>query len=339
MTTSVQVAIHPSQFPENVRRDLLASLRTRRVNHKFHYDSVRQTQKWLALHRQFSPSLNDADCLMAYDRAFAASADRIHGGKVQLIGLCCGDGRKDARLLRLLCKRGMDVSYVPCDGSIPLALLARAAAEKFIQPGDCHPFVCDLQTADNLPACFSELTRPKSARLVTFFGTVHNFEPDLIFPRLAALLRRDDLLLMSANLAPGADYESGMRRILPQYKNRPTLDWLGTFLADSGFPLNAGKMKVVIEQDAVKCHLQRIAIYFVLSKDVSTSVAGERLSFRAGEAIRLFFSYRYSPELAAKQFDQHGLKLLDQWCSRSGQEGIFLCGKKRQSAPAARRLI
>jgi uncharacterized SAM-dependent methyltransferase len=335
MTASVQVSIHPSQFPENVRRDLLASLRTRRVNHKFHYDSVRQTQKWLALHEQFSPSRNDADCLKTYDHAFAASADRIHVGKVQLVGLCCGDGRKDARLLRLLCKRGMDVSYVPCDGSIPLALLARRAAAKFISPGACHPFICDLQTARNLPACFSRLTRPKTARLITFFGTVHNFEPDLVFPRLAALLRREDLLLFSANLAPGADYESGLRRILPQYKNRPTLDWLGTFLLDLGFSLNAGKMKVVIEQGAAKCHLQRIAIRFVFLKDVSASVAGGRIAFRAGEAVRLFFSYRYSPELAAKLLDEHGLELLDQWRSRSGQEGIFLCGKKRQAAPLA----
>jgi hypothetical protein len=61
MSAVANVTIHSSQFPENVRRDLLESLRTRRVNHKFHFDSVKQTQKWLALHQQFSPSRNDAD--------------------------------------------------------------------------------------------------------------------------------------------------------------------------------------------------------------------------------------------------------------------------------------
>ena len=44
MKSLVNVAIHASQFPENVRRDLLVSLRSRQVNHKFHYDSVKQTQ-------------------------------------------------------------------------------------------------------------------------------------------------------------------------------------------------------------------------------------------------------------------------------------------------------
>ena len=46
------------------------SLRTRRVNHKFHYDSVKQTQKWLALHQAYSPTRNDADCRAIYDKSF-----------------------------------------------------------------------------------------------------------------------------------------------------------------------------------------------------------------------------------------------------------------------------
>src|SRR5579871_1250838 len=42
----VNVAVHSSQFPEQVQHDLFESLRTRAVNHKFHYDSVKKTQKW-----------------------------------------------------------------------------------------------------------------------------------------------------------------------------------------------------------------------------------------------------------------------------------------------------
>ena len=51
MSSAANVVIHASQFPESIRHDLIASLRTRRVNHKFHYDSVKQTHKWLALHQ------------------------------------------------------------------------------------------------------------------------------------------------------------------------------------------------------------------------------------------------------------------------------------------------
>ena len=47
---SANVVVHSSQFPENVSRGLLESLRSRKINHKFHYDSYKQAQKWLALH-------------------------------------------------------------------------------------------------------------------------------------------------------------------------------------------------------------------------------------------------------------------------------------------------
>src|ERR1035437_6315168 len=111
MSSPVQVAIHASQFPENVRRDLLESLRTRRVNHKFLYDSVKQTQQWLVLnpgfsptrtgagwlplHQAVSPSRTYADCAAAYDRSLAAVAEVAARGidrRVHLSGLGRGGG-------------------------------------------------------------------------------------------------------------------------------------------------------------------------------------------------------------------------------------------------------
>src|SRR5437867_4156803 len=113
MSPVANVTIHSSQFPENVRRDLLESLRTRRVNHKFHYDSVKQTQKWLALHQAYSPSRDDADCAATYDRAFAEAVSRIETGRIHVVGLGCGGGQKDTRLLRLLRDAGKEISYTP----------------------------------------------------------------------------------------------------------------------------------------------------------------------------------------------------------------------------------
>ncbi len=122
MSSVVSVAIHESQSPENVRRDLLTSLRTRRVNHKFHYDSVKQTNKWLALHQAYAPSRNDADCAVTYDRAFAGVASQIKSDRVHVIGLGCGGGQKDTRLLKLLREQGVVVSYTPCDVSLAMTL-------------------------------------------------------------------------------------------------------------------------------------------------------------------------------------------------------------------------
>src|SRR5664279_3349512 len=150
MTSVANVLIHASQFPDKVRRDLLESLRTRRVNHKFHYDSVKQTQKWLTLHQAFSPSRTDADCAATYDRSFAAVAARIDSRRVHLIGLGCGGGQKDTRLLKLLQESGKKVFYTPSDVSTAMVLVARQTALAVIPEENCFPLVCDLASADDL---------------------------------------------------------------------------------------------------------------------------------------------------------------------------------------------
>ena len=144
------VRIHASQFPEEVRRDLLDSLRTRRVNHKFHYDSVKQTQKWLALHQAYSPTRNDADCRAVYEQGFKAAAAQIKSKAVHVIGLGCGGGQKDTRLLKLLKSRGREIFYTPCDVSTAMVLVARQTALAVVPEKNCFPFVCDLATADDL---------------------------------------------------------------------------------------------------------------------------------------------------------------------------------------------
>src|ERR1043166_4225004 len=214
------IIIHSSQFPENVRNDLLASLRSRAVNHKFHYDSVKQTHQWLRLHQAYSPSRRDAAVSAAYDRAFDAVAGRIRLRRVQLIGLGCGGGQKDTRLLRRLRARGKELFYLPAEGSVAMVLVARQAARAVVPEDKCRPLVCDLATADDLPAVLERESPPRAARLVTFFGMIPNFEPGAILPKLASLVRRGDFLLFSANLAPGNDLARGMKKILPQYDNR-----------------------------------------------------------------------------------------------------------------------
>jgi L-histidine Nalpha-methyltransferase len=144
------ISIHASQFPEKVRRDLLASLRSRHVNHKFHYDSVKQTQKWLALHQTYSPTRNDENCRAIYGNAFAAAAAKIKTKSVHVFGLGCGGGHKDTRLLKLLKARGKKIFYTPCDVSTAMVLVARQTALAVLPEKNCFPFVCDLASADDL---------------------------------------------------------------------------------------------------------------------------------------------------------------------------------------------
>ena len=327
MSSLVHVAIHASQFPENVRRDLLESLRTRQVNHKFHYDSVKQTQKWLTLHQAFSPSRTDADCAATYDRSFAAVVARIDSPRVHLIGLGCGGGQKDTRLLKLLRDSGRKAFYTPSDVSTAMVLVARRTAMAVIAPEDCFPLVCDLGSADDLPEVIAALPASAAARLVTFFGMIPNFEPQVILPRLAGMLRPVDHLLFSANLAPGTDYAAGVQRILPLYDNVLTRDWLMKFLLDLGVEANDGELRFEVEDDPGGSGLKRVAACFRFVRPREIKVDAQRLRFPTGESIRLFFSWRHTPALVRRLLGEHGLRVLDQWITRSEEEGVFLVSR------------
>jgi hypothetical protein len=145
-------------------------------------------------------------------------------------------------------------------------------------------------------------------------------------PQLAELLRPNDFLLFSANLAPGADYSAGMEKILPQYDNPLTRDWLATFLFDLGVESRDGELRFSLETGGLG--LRRVVARFHFRRDRRIQIGGEKFSFRRGESIRLFFSYRYTPVRARKILAQHGLKISGVWISHSGEEGVFLCCRK-----------
>jgi L-histidine N-alpha-methyltransferase len=328
MPSVARITVHSSQFPESVRSDLLQSLRARQVNHKFHYDSVKQTHKWLALHQAYSPSRTDADCAAIYDASFAGAAERITASTIHVVGLGCGGGQKDTRLLRELQRVGKRATYTASDVSTAMVLVARAEALTVIADNECHPLVCDLATAGDLAEVLDQTSDANAARLLTFFGMIPNFEPQLILPRLASFVRAGDHLLFSANLAPGADYGESVRRILPLYDNPLTRDWLITFLYDLGVEAEDGELRFHIETDPAGSGLQRVAANFHFSRARTIPLEGESFPFAAGESIRLFFSYRHTPERVRAMLAKHGLEVLDQWLAQSGEEGVFLCRRK-----------
>ena len=206
-----------------------------------------------------------------------------------------------------------------------MVLVARAAILAALPGTDCHPLVCDLATEEELPAALTPQTAPGAARLIAFFGMIPNFEPDVILPRLAGLLRPADFLLFSANLAPGASYAAGVQRILPLYDNALTRDWLLTFLTDLGVEPNDGALQFSIEDG--QAGLKRITADFHFVQPRRIGVGDETIEFRTGETVRLFFSYRHSPALVESLLRTHGIRVLGQWITKSGEEGVFLCQK------------
>ena len=319
---AASLLIHESQFPEKVRHDLLASLRERRVNHKFHYDSIKQTQKWLALHQTYSPSRNDEDVRTIYEQTFEAAAAKIKSKAVHVIGLGCGGGQKDTRLLKLLKSCGKEVVYKPCDVSPAMVLTARQTALAVLPEKNCFPCVCDLAKVDDL----RQFLATRHSSLVTFFGMIPNFEPQEILPKLTAFLRGKDWLLFSANLAPGENYAAGIKEVLPQYDNMATRDWLMTFLLDLGIEKHDGNLRFSIENGG--SNLKRIVARFNFKRTRRIEIENRAFTFKAGGTIRIFFSYRCTPKRLRKILANYKLEVCGQWIAASEEEGVFLCRRK-----------
>ncbi len=322
MSPTINVTVHASQFPDRLREELLAGLRTRRIAPKFHYQSYKQAHLWLALHRAHSPAWLDPDCAAIYERSFAAAAALIPERRTRVIGLGCGSGYKEARLLRLLATQPGDLSYVPCDVSLPLLLTAASEAENASAGLCCQPLLCDMALARDLPEILAQGGNPDARRIITFFGMMPNFNPEDILPELAALVRPEDVLLLSANLAPGGDYRAGVQHVLPGYDNPQTRAWLLAFLEDLGVEHSDGALDFSIEEAD---GLLRIVADFRFLRNCKLKVHDEHFAFGPGDSVRMFFSYRHTPDTVRQLLQAHGLRVVEHWLTGSQEEGVFLC--------------
>ena len=160
----------------------------------------------------------------------------------------------------------------------------------------------------------------QTRRVFTFYGMSPNLEPDVILPRLAALLREGDTLLLSANLAPGDNYRSGVEAVLPQYNNAETRDWLLSFLVGLGVPATAGQLRLGIEEVD---KLLRVVADFVFSKALELTINGETVECVAGRSLRLLFSYRHTERTLTRSLAKHGFSIAASQVDSSAEEGVF----------------
>ncbi len=330
--TFEQVFVHPSQFPDQVYQDYLVSFSGKQINHKFHYDSVKQSQKWLKIHQEYSPSRTNLDCVDAYEKCFQKTAETLDKfSSLQLIGLGSGGGTKDSLLLSYLSnQQKRELIYYPLDVSLSLAIISAQKARSSLTELSVQPIVCDLLHADDLMLQIQK-SDEQERRIITFFGMIPNFYPQQIFPILNNFLTEGDLLLLSANLAPGSDYVQGIEKILPQYNNDLTKDWLITVLEDIGVNRENGNIKFGIKDDEENPNLKRVNADFELNNDVNFKLDEQLIEWKSGEKIGLFFSYRYTTAKLQEILSSYGINILNYWEAANQEEGVYLCQKGRSS--------
>lgn len=336
MRTVANVIVHASQFPEVVQRRLYKSLRTHQINQKFHYDTVKQVQKWSVVSKTYAPWYNDPACRGVYRQSFRETTALIRAKTVHLISLGCGTGQKDLHLIRLLKLCGKEVFYTPCDSSVPMVLTARNAALACVPAEHCHPVVCDIAAGSDLARiirkiesahCTTRMHRrnpaPGVARLLTLFGVIPNLEPRAILHAMASVVRHGEYLLLSANLVPGPNPAAGMQKILWQYDNPLTRDWLMTFLLELGIGHADGKLR--FEIGSGQLGIKRVVAKFEFKRTATVQVQNHKFVFKPLDTIQLFYSYRYTPDQLRQLLTRHGFTVTREWFTRSSEEAVFCC--------------
>ena len=96
--------------------------------------------------------------------------------------------------------------------------------------------------------------------------------------------------------------------------------------ADLGVQHDDGELRFQIED--VSTGAGRIVASFHFLRNRTVRLDGNEFVFQAGDAVRLFYSWRYSPARVKTLLNEHGLQVTGEWITASEEEGVFLCGRK-----------
>jgi len=319
-----EVLVDQSVSPAAHRAGMLAALRDGVVDNRFHYVGERSARMWRELTSAHSPAHAD-DGLAAYDAAARAALDALPAGPVHLIGVACGDGVKERRLLGALAAAGrQDLRATPVDVSVPLATAASQAMAAVPGVQATSALAVDITAVTDL----SPLLPPRlpGARLVTLFGVVSTLGPGAMAPA-ASLLAAGDVLMVSANLLP--DRPGARDDVMAQYDNAPTRAWLGAVLEDIGI---AGAGDISFRWDTAD-GAGAIVGEVVPRTTVVARVDGVTLDLPAGRPIRVLQSFRHTPEGLGRLLARAGAGEVTTCVSTSGEEGVAV---GRVSTPAHR---
>jgi uncharacterized SAM-dependent methyltransferase len=306
---------HPSVHPRRTEEMLVASFKNRRMEHGFHYASPRQALRWLEVHRRHSPAAGGGPAAGIYPASMRAAAAEVGAG-AWLVSLGCGGGGKE----RAWVEAGGLSGAVACDVSPALVWTARDAWKQAAPELEVRGVVADVRAVADLAPLWDGWTGMRP-RVFTFFGMMPNFEPDEALPGLVAGLRAEDVLLLSANLAPGFDPWEGCTHVLPQYANAETEHWLRAVLDDLDVPREVFDVEFLVRE----CRgIHRIEATAVFRAPGTVAAGGASWAFQPGERLRLFFSQRPTLAQVRAQCADLKLRVLGEWVAPDGQEAVWM---------------
>ena len=254
---------------------------------------------WKKVHLSCSPFLHRTELQRLH--CLPSTRIRKHFGRqsYSLLALGCADGSKESLLLKKLPK---PISLLALDTNLSLARRAARrlpAFQKSARRGD-------LTSSLSLQFLWSRLSPHPT--LITLFGVLPNLNPLPLLRSIRRLMKKDDLLLFSANLAPGQSSHTGALRILPQYDNRPTRNWLEAAILRYRPKLPKGHLEFGVFPDSKQKTLARIEARWISLRKIHT----------------VFSSRRPTSSQVEAWIRSAQMRKLERYIDSLGEEGLWL---------------
>ncbi len=266
---------------------------------------------WQGVHLGHSPFLHRKAVRLLYQKP-ASIICRHLSHPYTLVALGCADGTKESLLLQKLPPPAL---LLALDTNLSLA---RRAARRLPARHKISRQV-DLASNTGFFNPKSKIHNHKSLRvlprLLTLFGVLPNLDPLPLLQRIVQRMRRGDLLLFSANLAPGSSSFAGARQVLPQYDNPTTRRWLEAAVEQYRPKLPPGTLHFGIHPDPQQKTLARIEARWISPK--CTRI--------------VFASRRPTAAQVAAWIRTTRLRTIAQWIEPRGEEGLWLVSLKSPS--------
>ena len=254
---------------------------------------------WKKAHLSCSPFLHRAELQRLYRLPATRIRKHFRRRPYSLLALGCADGTKESLLLKKLPK---PTSLLALDTNLTLARRAALRLPAFHKSARR----ADLTSSLSLQFLSSQL-RPHPT-LITLFGVLPNLNPLPLLRSIRRLMKKDDLLLFSANLAPGQSSHTGALRILPQYDNRPTRNWLEAAILRYRPKLPKGHLEFGVFPDPKQKTLARIEARWISPHKIHTVFSSRRPTSSQVEAwIRSAY-----------------MRKLERYLDSIGEEGLWL---------------
>jgi uncharacterized SAM-dependent methyltransferase len=298
----------------DIAQEFVEAIEARDLPEKFFYWFPRSATEWASL-------AGDAELyggLTATWKELAADAPSIataFDGRLPVISFGAGNGRRDCQLIAALKDTGRQCIYYPVDASQSLLEIACASGDD--EDVEAVGIKADISSPVHLLYAADAAEPPRL--LIMSGNTMGSFDPLAEIRYVAQCMKPEDRLIIDGEIF---DEQASMAR-----RDNPAVRrFLSALLASLGIAEEDGEIRFNHKRDERHAGLHLITRYFRAERDVTATVAGQKIPLQRGERIGLNFQYVYTPEA----FDwllreQGGLDILKWYQSPDGRFVTAVC--------------